>query len=466
MRCFTWLALILLLSSIMSCRFSEKPDTDVLVVRGSVLHFLENPATSQSVKDSYQYIKDGIVAVKDGKILKVGKYSDEYAKKYSDIRDHRGSLIIPGFVDTHIHYPQTEMIASYGEQLLEWLQKYTFPTEKKFADYEYASNVSGFFLDELLKNGTTSALVFSTVHKESVDALFTQAKKRNMRIISGKVLMNRNAPDYLQDTVESGYRDSKELIQKWHGNGRLLYAITPRFAPTSTPEQLEVSGKLKKEFPDVYVHTHLSENKSEIAWVKSLFPERKNYFDVYNHYGLAGNKSVFAHSIHLTEDEWKAISSTGSSVSFCPTSNLFLGSGLFNLSRALKENIRVGLGTDVGAGTSFSQFRTLNEAYKVNQLQEQKLSSLQGFYLATLGGAESLSIDHLIGNFVPGKEADFVVLDWAVTDLQSFRQESSDEIEEKLFALMMLGDERNVRATYVAGEKLYENDNESDSFYW
>jgi len=425
-------------------------------VRGNVLHFLSDPANAEQVESSYQYFDDGLLVIDDGKVVEVKQYDKKDKKIYKNIKDYRGKLIMPGFVDTHIHYPQTEMIAAYGEQLLQWLETYTFPTEKKFKDPAHSRNISKFFVNELVKNGTTTALVFGTVHPQSVDALFKEAKKINMRMIAGKVMMDRNAPDYLLDTAESSYSETKTLIDKWHNNGRLQYAITPRFAPTSTPEQLMQAGKLKEEYPDVFVHTHLSENKGEIEWVKSLFPERAGYLDVYDHYGLTGDKSIFAHSIHLTDDEWDMFETTDSVISFCPTSNLFLGSGLFNLPEAEAHNVRVGLGTDVGAGTSFSHLETLNEAYKVMQMQQKKLSAFKGLYLATMGGAESLSIDDKIGNFEAEKEADFVILDWAATDLQRLRMENSPNLEDKLFALMLLGDDRNVVATFLAGKKVFE----------
>lgn len=424
-------------------------------IRASLLHFYNDPARVDNLKESFQYIEDGLLVIEDGFIKAIGEFSDAEAAQYNEFIDHRGKLIVPGFIDTHIHYPQTEMIASYGKQLLEWLENYTFPTEKQFEDKAHAKAVSQFFINELLKNGTTSALVFGTVHPQSVDALFEEAQQKNMRIIAGKVMMDRNAPDYLLDTPESGYRDSKALIQKWHNHKRLQYAITPRFAPTSSREQLAAAGKLKAEFPDVYVQTHLSESKNEVEWVKSLFPEHEDYFKVYEHYGLTGNRSIFAHAIHLTDREWTAFEHSDSVIAFCPTSNLFLGSGLFNLQKAEQKNVRVGLGSDVGAGTSFSQLQTLNEAYKVMQLQDQKLSAFKGLYLATLGGAKALSIDDKVGNFEIGKEADFVVLDWAATDLQKLRHQHAKSLEDKLFALMILGDERNVDATYVDGKLVY-----------
>ncbi|WP_199611342.1 guanine deaminase [Flocculibacter collagenilyticus] len=424
--------------------------------KASILHFKSNPALASTLEDSYEYFQDGILIIKDGKVHKVGSASElSTALKNIDVVDYSGKLIIPGFIDTHIHYPQTEMIAAFGEQLLDWLKKYTFPTEKQFADKAYAKKISNVFLHQMLSNGTTSALIFGTVHPQSVNVLFEQAYDKNMRIIAGKVMMDRNAPEYLQDTALSSYNDSKRLIKDWHNKGRLHYAITPRFAPTSTPEQLEQAGKLKKEFPDTWVHTHLSENKGEIAWVKELFPDRKSYTDVYDFYNLTSSRSIFAHSIHLDDEEIQTLAKTKSSIAFCPTSNLFLGSGLFKLKTAREAGIRVGLGTDVGAGTSFSMLETLNEAYKIIQLQNQKFSAFEGFYLATLGGAESLSLDDSIGNFLNNKEADFIVMDWAGTPFQEYRMSKASSLHEKLFVLMMLGDNRNIHATYVMGEEVF-----------
>ncbi|MDN2663312.1 guanine deaminase [Psychromonas sp. 14N.309.X.WAT.B.A12] len=427
----------------------------ITAIRASFLHFLNDPAKVDNIEDAYQYIADGILVTENGKVSSLTTFSQESADLYPQLEDKRGQLIMPGFIDTHIHYPQTEMIAAYGEQLLEWLETYTFPTEKQFSDKAYAKKISQFFVNELLKNGTTSALVFGTVHPESVDALFEEADKIDMRMIAGKVMMDRNAPDYLLDTAQSSYDQSKALIDKWHNKGRLQYAITPRFAPTSTREQLAMAGKLKAEYPDVYVQTHLSENKDEIEWVKSLFPERAGYLDVYDHYGLVGDKCVFAHCIHLTEQEWQTMADSDSVIAFCPTSNLFLGSGLFNLEKADDIKVRVGLATDVGGGTSFSQLQSLSEAYKIMQLQGQTLSVFKGLYMATLGSAESLSMADKVGNLTAGKEADFIVVDWAATDLQALRLENSTNLQDKLFALMMLGDERNIQSTYVAGKLVY-----------
>jgi len=411
------------------------------------------------VEQSYEYFEDGLLVIDNGQVAKVGHAADLLPTfKGVEITEYRDALITPGFIDTHIHYPQTGMIASYGEQLLDWLNTYTFPTEQQFADKAHAADVAGIFLKELLRNGTTTALVFGTVHKQSVDAFFEAAEALNLRMIAGKVLMDRNAPDYLTDTAESGYADSKELIERWHGKGRLHYAVTPRFAPTSTPEQLTLAGKLLGEYPDLYMHTHLSENRKEIEWVKALFPERKGYLDVYDHYKLIGARSVFAHGVHLCDDECKRLAETGSAVAFCPTSNLFLGSGLFDLNKLEEHGVRVGLGTDVGAGTSFSQLQSLNEAYKVMQLQGKKLDPFKSLYLATLGGANALYLDDKLGNFKSGKDADFVVLDYNATPLISYRMQQAKTLDEKLFALTMLGDDRAVKETFAAGQSVHRRD--------
>ena len=424
--------------------------------RAAILHSLADPAVV-GVEQSYEYFEDGILLIENGKVAQVGA-ADELLPKLAgvEIQHYRDALITPGFIDTHIHYPQTGMIASYGEQLLDWLNTYTFPTERQFEDKAHASDVAAIFLKELLRNGTTTALVFGTVHPQSVDALFEQADKLNLRMIAGKVLMDRNAPDYLTDTAESGYAESKTLIERWHGKGRLHYAVTPRFAPTSTPEQLELAGKLLGEYPDLYMHTHLSENRKEIEWVKELFPERKGYLDVYDHHKLIGPRAVFAHGVHLCDDECKRLAETGSAVAFCPTSNLFLGSGLFDLNKLEARGVRVGLGTDVGAGTSFSQLQSLNEAYKIMQLQGKKLDPFKSLYLATLGGANALYLDDKLGNFLPGKDADFLVLDYNATPLMSYRMQQAKSLEERLFALTMLGDDRAVKETFAAGVSVHQ----------
>lgn len=426
-------------------------------IRGRFLDIQNTVAQARDIHDQVRYVEDGLVIIQEGKIQWFGPWQEGQSRLPTDaeLQHYPDQLIVPGFIDTHIHFPQTEMIGAYGEQLLEWLNTYTFPTEIQFRDASYSEKIAEFFVQELLKNGTTTALVFCTVHPESVDALFNAATTRNMRLIAGKVLMDRHAPEALTDTAETAYTDSKALIEKWHGQGRNLYAITPRFAPTSTPEQLQKAGQLKAEYPDVYVHTHLSENKNEIAWVKELFPEREGYLDVYHHYGLTGSKSVFAHCVHLEDEEWDCMHQTDSAIAFCPTSNLFLGSGLFPLKKTWDKGVKVGLGTDIGAGTSFNQLQTLNEAYKVQQLQGEKLSAFEALYHATLGGAKALSLDDRLGNFNIGKEADFVVLDLNTTALQQLRQSRAKNIEDAFFALTMLGDDRNIAATYVYGAAVY-----------
>lgn len=424
--------------------------------RASLLHSLGDPA-DLGIDASYQYISDGVLVVENGHIAAMGEAAVLLPTLGADtpVEHFENALITPGFVDTHIHLPQTGMIGAYGEQLLDWLNTYTFPCERQFADKAHADDVAARFVAELLRNGTTTALVFGSVHPESVDALFEACERHNLRMIAGKVMMDRNAPDYLTDTAQTGYEQSKALIERWHGKGRLQYAVTPRFAPTSTPEQLTAAGRLLAEHEGVYLHTHLSENQQEIEWVKALFPEQDGYLDVYDHYGLLGERSVFAHGVHLCEDECARLAQTGSAIAFCPTSNLFLGSGLFNLPMAERHNVKVGLGTDVGAGTSFSILQTLNEAYKVMQLQGARLHPFKSLYLATLGGARALSLGDRVGRLAPGYEADFLVLDLKATPLLSYRLAQCRDIAETLFVLMTLGDDRVVQHTFAAGHRVH-----------
>ncbi|MBP1016085.1 guanine deaminase [Serratia fonticola] len=433
-------------------------EQSIKAVRGSFLDITRTVQHPEEIEGHLRFIKDGLLIIRDGRVEWFGDWEEGHHQIPDSIRvrDYSGKMIVPGFVDTHIHYPQCEMVGAYGEQLLDWLNKHTFPAEKRYNDLEYAREMSAFFIKQLLRNGTTTALVFGTVHPESVEALFESAHHINMRMIAGKVMMDRNAPDYLLDTPESSYSQTKALIERWHNNGRLLYAITPRFAPTSSPEQLEMVQRLRQEYPDVYLHTHLSENKDEVAWVKALFPERKSYLDVYHHYGMTGRKSVFAHCVHLEDAEWDCLHQTQSSIAFCPTSNLYLGSGLFNLPNAWRKKVRVGMGTDIGAGTTFNMLQTLNEAYKIMQLQGYRLSAYEAFYLATLGGADALGLADTIGNFNLGKEADFVVLEPTATPLQQLRYDNSKTLMDKLFVMMTLGDDRSIYRTYVDGRLVYE----------
>lgn len=422
------------------------------LVRGEILHFVADPADHGDA--ALAHFADGALLIENGHVARCGP-ADALLTSIpagTPVTDYRGKLILPGFIDTHIHYAQTDIVASYGEQLLAWLEKYTFPTEARFADPAHAEAVAEFFCDELLKNGTTTALAFATVHPASVDALFSAAHRRRMRMIAGKVLMDRHCPDYLRDTATTGYAESQALIAKWHGLDRLLYAVTPRFAPTSTDEQMTLAGRLYAEHPGLYLQSHVAENRGEVAWVAELYPEARSYLDVYERFGQLGPRSVYAHCIWLDDTDRQRMAATGAAMSFCPTSNLFLGSGLFDLDRAHALGVRVGIGTDIGGGTSFSMLQTLNEAYKILQLNGQSLSAARAFYLATLGGARSLYLDERIGNFETGKEADFVVLDPAATPLLARRMANADGLAERLFILMMLGDDRAVAATHVLGE--------------
>lgn len=424
--------------------------------RAALLHFLDDPENDLDPRNA-EYFSDGILLIKDGYIEKLGAADDLLATlpAHCELIHYPNHLLIPGLIDTHIHYPQTDMIAAYGEQLLQWLETYTFPTERQFADKVHAREVAEFFLDELLKNGTTTALVFGTVHSESVEAFFEAAEARNLRMIAGKVLMDRNCPSYLQDTPEAAYADSKALIEKWHGRGRLSYAVTPRFAPTSSREQLAKAGALLAEYPDVYMHTHVAENRDEVAWVADLFPESRSYLDVYQQHGLLRPRAVLAHCIHLDAEDRECMAKTGSAASFCPSSNLFIGSGLFDLHLTKESGVRVGLGTDVGGGNYFSLLRGINDAYKITQLLGKKLSAFQALYLATLGGAKALYLDDKIGNFAVGKEADFVVLNFNATPLLARRLQHCHSLHDTLFTLLMLGDDRSVAASYVMGEAAF-----------
>ena len=424
-------------------------------IRGEILHFIADPADRGA--NALVHFNDGLLLVRDGLVAELGPADALLATlpTGTPVDDHRGKLILPGFVDTHVHYAQTDIIASHGEQLLTWLEKYTFPAERRFADPAHAATVAEFFCDELLRNGTTTALAFATVHPGSVDALFAAAHRRRMRLITGKVLMDRNCPDFLRDTAARGDAESRGLIERWHGRGRLSYAVTPRFAATSTAEQMTLAGRLFAEHPGLYLQSHVAENRSEVAWVKELYPQVRSYLDVYERFHQLGPRSVFAHCIWLDDTDRARMAANGAAMSFCPTSNLFLGSGLFDLERADAAGVRVGLGSDVGAGTSFSMLRTLDEAYKVLQLCGQSLSAERAFYLATLGGARSLYLDDRIGSFVPGREADFVVLDPAATPLLARRSAACTTLTERLFVLMMLGDDRAVAETWVLGEPVW-----------
>lgn len=433
-------------------------------IRGNFFDISGIADAPNEIESLARYIEDGMMFLSEGEIAWLGSRAEGEQRLLDTpypvpLDDYRDKLIVPGFIDTHIHYPQTEMIGAYGEQLLEWLNNYTFPTEAQYHDIEYAQKMSQFFIDQLLNNGTTTALVFGTVHPQSVDALFTVAAALNMRLIAGKVMMDKHAPEALLETPEDSERETRTLIERWHNHKRLSYALTPRFVPTSSAELLDKVKLIKDDYPDIYLQTHLSENLDEISWVKSLYPAHERYLDVYHHHGLTGSRCVFAHCLHLEEEEWDCLRDTDSSIAFCPTSNLFLGSGLFNLKASWEKKVRLGMGTDVGAGTTFNLLQTLGEAYKVGQLQRYRLSAFEAFYHATLGGARALHLDDKIGNFDAGKEADLVVLDPGATALQQLRSSNSKTLAEKLFVLMTLGDDRNIYRTLVDGKTVYQRNN-------
>jgi guanine deaminase len=428
-------------------------------LRGPALTFVDD-AFKLGAEAAMRYESDAIVAMAGGKITHFGpasQVSPDLPRGTTVRRTGDDALILAGFIDCHVHYPQTQIIGAYGEQLIDWLNKYTFVAEQKFASKEHAREVAKVFLQECLRAGTTTAAVYCTVYPQSVDAFFEEAEARNMRMIAGKILMDRNAPDALTDTPQRGYDDSKALIAKWHGRGRQLYCVTPRFAPTSTPEQMEMTGRLWAEHPGTYLQSHVSENRGEVAWVKELYPERNGYLDVYDHYQQLGPRSIYGHGVWLTEAELQRCHETGAAIAHCPTSNLFLGSGLFNLKNAKKAErpVRVGLATDLGAGTSFSMLQTLNETYKAAQLNGDKLSAPLAFYLATRGTAHALYLEDKIGSLGIGMEADVVVLDLKSTPLIEYRMRSCQDLEEALFIQMTLGDDRAIHSTYIAGALAY-----------
>ena len=419
--------------------------------RGIVCHCLADPG-ERDTPGHTELLEDGLLVIEDGRVAALG-HARDLLPDIGDVavEDHSGRFILPGFIDCHVHYPQLDIVASYGEQLLDWLNHYAYPAESRFADPDYAADVANRFLDAMLANGTTTALVFGTVHAHSADALFEAAAARNLRLVAGKVLMDRNCPAALCESTEAGTLETRHLIEKWHGRGRLGYAITPRFALTSSEEQLRGAGRLAVDYPDVWVHTHLAENKAEVDAVARMYPDSNSYLDVYDQAGLVRERSVFAHCLHLGDNDVACMASRHAAAAFCPTSNLFLGSGLFDLRRLRGAGVRCGLATDVGGGTSLSMPQTINEAYKVLQLQQQSLPATRALWLATLGAAEALCLDDKIGNFATGKEADFVVVDPAASPQLRERCRTATDVKERLFATLMLADERHIARTCIAG---------------
>ncbi|MEO3384711.1 guanine deaminase [Mesorhizobium sp. CAU 1741] len=425
-----------------------------LLLRGRVLSFRTRPEGLDD-RASYMFEDDGGVLIRDDKISAIGDFATVARDAGNDVKvvDHRPNLILPGFIDAHVHMPQMQVIASYGAELLEWLNSYTFPEETKFADAQHGRRIARLFCDEMVRHGTTTVAAYCSVHRQSVDAFFEEALSRDMLVIAGKVMMDRNAPEALRDTPQTGYDDTSALIAEWHAKGRLHYAVTPRFAITSSPEQMEMAGALMRENPGLHMQTHLSENHAEIAFTQELYPWSKDYTDIYEHYGLLGPKALFGHCIHLSEREADALSDSGSVAVFCPTSNLFLGSGLFDWQRYSKRSkpLRIAAATDVGGGTNYSMLRTMDEGYKVIALQGEKINPFASFWQITLGNAKALSIDERVGTLDPGTDADIVVLDARGTPGMALRMENVETLAEELFLLQTLGDDRAVREVYVAG---------------
>ncbi|PLW78340.1 guanine deaminase [Cohaesibacter celericrescens] len=425
------------------------------LLRGRILTFISEPQTPDD-DSAHLYIEDGALLLEGGMIKACGAYDTIHAQAEDDVQiiDHRPCLLMAGFIDTHLHFPQVQVIASWGAQLLDWLQDYTFPAEARFADPVHGARMATHFFDELIANGTTTSVAYCSSHKASAEVYFAEAASRNMRVIGGKVMMDRNAPDNVCDTPQRGYDDSKALIADWHGKGRAHYAITPRFAITSTPEQLDASGALAREHPNCYIQTHIDENRDEINLTAKLFPEARDYLDVYEHYGLLGTKTLLGHCIHMLPREIDALVETGSRPVFCPTSNLFLGSGLFDYEGLRQRGAKCAIATDIGGGTSYSMLQTLNEGYKVLKLNGQKLHPLRAFYWTTLGNATALGLEDKIGTLDAGSEADIVVLNPQATPAMALRMETCQSLAEELFILQIMSDDRTVAQTYVAGEAM------------
>lgn len=421
--------------------------------RGAILSVSHDPALDPA---AVRHEADGLLVVEDGIVVARGPFAD-LAERFADVPVERlDGLIVPGFVDCHVHYPQMDSMAAHGEQLLDWLERHIFPAERAFADPAHARAVAGVFCDELLRNGTTSALVFPTVHAHSVDALFEAAMARAMRLVGGKVLMDWGPPG-LCDTVETARAETEALIAKWRGRGRLGYAITPRFALTSSDDQLAMAGDLLARHGDVLLHTHLSENTRECAQVRARFTDARDYLDVYDRFGLVGARSVFAHGIHLSGHECARLAESGAGIAVCPSSNLFLGSGMFDFTQAAEFGVRLGLGSDVGAGTTFSLLHTAGLAYQAGLARGHRLDPFRALWLATAAGAALLHVEDRVGALGEGQEADFVLLDPAATPLLARRTRGAT-LAETLFALQVLGDDRAVSRTYVMGRCAWDRD--------
>lgn len=429
----------------------------MLLLRGRLMSFHRAPF---SIDDhaSYLYIEDGGLLIENGKIAAIGNYADIREKAPEDVaeKDHRPHLIVPGLIDMHLHFPQMQVIGSYAANLLEWLNTYTFPEECRFVESAHAQRIATHFYDELIRHGTTTAVAYCSVHKTSADAFFAEALKRNMLMVGGKVMMDRNAPQGLLDTPETSYDETRAVIADWHGKGRNHVAITPRFAITSTPRQMEAAQALAREFPDLFIQTHLSENLDEIKYTCELYPEATDYTDIYVRYGLMGKKTLLGHAIHLSDREADVLSETGAVAVHCPTSNLFIGSGLFPMKKLQRREkpVRIAVATDIGGGSSYSMLRTMDEAYKIQQLLGERLNPLESWYLMTRGNAEALSMVDRIGTLDAGTDADITVLDASSTPAMALKMEVVKSLTEELFLMLTMGDDRTIVETYVAGEAM------------
>lgn len=413
-------------------------------------------------EDTLRIDSAGAVLIEASKIRAVGAATSLRAQfPQAQVVDYGQHLICPGFIDPHVHYPQTAIIASWGKQLIDWLNTYTFPEEMRFIDPEYAARTANTYLDLVIRHGTTTVASYATVHPCSVDAFFQAARDRGMRVVAGKTCMDRNAPEGLRDTAQSAYDDSKALLQRWHGVDRLGYAITPRFSPTSTPEQLAALGALWAEYPDCLMQTHLSEQLPEIDWVRGLYPEARDYLDTYEAHGLIGPRAVFGHAIHLAPREIDRIAETGASLIHCPTSNSFIGSGLMDVAGLAARRIPLGLATDTGGGSSFSMLRTMAAAYEIAQLRGMALHPGQLVWLATAGSARSLHLEDRIGTLATGMEADLTILDLASTPAIRQRAENANDSWETLFPTIMMGDDRAIADVWIAGRKAHHAPNSS-----
>ncbi len=427
---------------------SSSPVPDRIALRGDLLDFTGEPLWGEVDSPAVRFRPDHWLLVENGRI--VGAQTPDPGEGWAR-RDHRGRLILPGFVDTHVHMPQLDVIASYGTELLDWLNTYTFPAEARFADPAHSQAGAALFVDALLAHGTTAAVVFPTVHKVSVEALFQAAQQRGMRLITGKVLQDRHSPDDLRDDVTRARADCLALIGRWHGVDRLAYAVTVRFAPTSSPAQLAMAGALCAADASLYLQTHVAENRAEVQWARELFPEARSYLDVYARAGLLHRRSVLAHGIWLDAADRAALRASGAQIAHSPSSNLFLGSGLFDWRATRESGAAVSLASDVGGGTSLSMLRTMGDAYKVQALAGQRLSAWTALHAATRGAAEALLLGDEIGSLEAGRTADVCVWDWAADPVSIRRMDAARGLHERAFAWMTMADDRNLVAAFVAG---------------